>query len=158
MKKWLKLILCIIAVELIGIAGGFFTSSSVNSWYSTIIKPSFNPPIWLFGPVWTILYAMIGLSLFLFLEARQKSKDKKKGYWIFGVQLLLNFMWSIVFFGMQQIFGALIVIALLWIFILLNILAFYKISKVSGWLLVPYWLWVSFASVLNFALWQLNIK
>lgn len=156
MKNWLKLIICIIAVEFIGIMGGFFTSGSVDNWYLSLIKPSFTPPSWLIGPVWTILYAMIGLSLFLFLTAKQKSKNKKIGYWIFGIQLMLNALWSIVFFGLHQISGALIVIALLWISIVLNFFAFYKFSKNSAYLLIPYWLWVSFASVLNFALWILN--
>lgn len=156
MKNWLKLIICILAIEFIGIMAGFFTSSSVGSWYQTLIKPSFNPPSWLFGPVWTILYAMIGVSLYFVLTAKQKPKIKNKSYWIFGIQILLNFMWSIVFFGMHKIFLALIVIALLWLAIILNFLAFYKISKISAWLLVPYWLWVGFASVLNFSLWMLN--
>lgn len=152
----MKFILCIIAVELIGIIGGFFTASAIPIWYASLIKPSFNPPSWLFGPVWTILYAMIGISLYLFITSKAKTKDKRKGYLIFSVQILLNFIWSPVFFGMQNIFGGLMIIILLWLSIILNLFIFYKISKASAWLLVPYWLWVSFASILNFSLWMLN--
>ncbi len=156
MKKWLKLIICIVLVELIGILGGFATANSISNWYATLIKPSFNPPSWLFGPVWTILYAMIGISFYLVLTAKAKSSLKAKAYWIFGIQIFLNAIWSPVFFGLHNIFAALIIIVLMWLFILLNILAFYKISKNSAWILVPYWLWVSFASILNFSLWMLN--
>jgi benzodiazapine receptor len=156
MKNWVKLIICIIAVEIIGILGGFFTAGSILNWYAGLAKPSFNPPNWIFGPVWTILYLMTGISLYLFLTGKGKSKNKIDGFWIFGVQLMLNFLWSIVFFSMHQILGALIVIALLWISIVLNIVTFYRVSKSSAYLLIPYLFWVSFASVLNFAIWMLN--
>ncbi len=136
--------------------GSFFTTSSVITWYPTLVKPSFNPPSWLFGPVWTILYIMIGVSLYLVWASKAKMKIKRKAYKIFGVQLILNSLWSIVFFGMQQPAGAFLVIALLWISIIYNALVFYRISKPAGYLLVPYFLWVSFASVLNFAIWILN--
>jgi len=156
MKNWLKLIISIVLAGLAGFVGSFFTTSSVMSWYPTLIKPSFNPPSWLFGPVWTILYIMIGVSLYLVWTSKAKAKVKKKAYTIFGVQLILNSLWSIVFFGMQQPAAAFLVIALLWISIIYNALVFYRISKPAGYLLVPYFLWVSFASVLNFAIWILN--
>jgi benzodiazapine receptor len=156
MKNWLKLIVSIVLAGLAGFIGSFFTTSSVMSWYPTLIKPSFNPPSWLFGPVWTILYIMIGVSLYLVWTSKAKKKIKQKAYIIFGVQLILNSLWSIVFFGMQQPAGAFLVIALLWISIIYNALVFYRISKPAGYLLVPYFLWVSFASVLNFAIWMLN--
>ena len=154
MKSWWKLIVSIIFVELVGILGSFFTIGSISNWYSTLVKPSFNPPSWIFGPVWTILYLMIGVSFYLIWIS--KTKQKSKAYWIFAIQLFLNGIWSIVFFGMHQILGALAIIALLWLAIILNMLAFYKISKTAGYLLGPYWIWVSFASVLNFSIWWLN--
>ena len=156
MKNYLKFIASVLGVELIGILGSFFTSGSIPTWFSSLTKPSFNPPSWIFGPVWTILYAMIGVSLYLILTSKAKTSLKTKAYWIFGIQLFFNFIWSIVFFGMHQILGAFAVIALLWIFIILNILAFYKISNPAGYLLIPYWIWVSFASILNFSIWWLN--
>jgi len=156
MKNWLKLVLCIIGVELVGILSSFLSLGSLDIWYSSLIRPSFNPPSWIFGPVWTILYAMIGASLYFFMMSKGKKKDKKTAYWIFGIQILLNFIWSPIFFGMHNIFLAVIVIALLWLAIIFTFLAFYKISKTSAWLLVPYWFWVSFASILNFSLWMLN--
>jgi benzodiazapine receptor len=157
MKNWLKLAISIIFVQLVGILGSVFTSSSISDWYPSLIKPSFNPPSWLFGPVWTILYIMIGVSLFLVWTTKANDKVKKKAYQIFGVQLVLNGLWSIAFFGLHQPALAFLVIALLWISIILNIIAFYKIKKSAGCLLLPYFLWVSFASVLNFAIWMLNL-
>lgn len=156
MKNWVKLILCIIAIELVGVIGGFFTASSIPLWYDSLIKPSFNPPNWIFGPVWTILYITIGISLYLVWTNKAKSKKKTKFYWAFWIQLILNFFWSILFFGNQNIFGALIEIIFLWMAILATIIFAYKISKPSAYLLIPYWLWVSFATVLNFAIWILN--
>ena len=156
MKNWKKLIASIILVWVVGVSGSLFTASSVNSWYSYIVKPSFTPPSWLIGPVWTILYIMIGVSLFLVWTTKASKKVKKKAYWIFGVQIVLNAMWSVAFFGAQNPGLAFIVIALLWISIILNIIEFYKIKKSAGYLLVPYFLWVSFASVLNLAIWILN--
>ncbi len=156
MKNWLKLIVSIVLAGLAGFIGSFFTTSSVITWYPTLIKPSFNPPSWLFGPVWTILYIMIGVSLYLVWTSKAKAKVKKNAYIIFGVQLILNSLWSIVFFGMQQPAWAFLVIALLWISIIYNALVFYRISKPAGYLLVLYFLWVSFASALNLSIWILN--
>jgi len=162
MKKWVKLLLCIILVQLIAFLGSVFTVSSIETWYDSLIKPSFNPPSWLFGPVWTILYLMIGVSLYFFITSNpkknyaEKNKIKKIGYWIFGIQILLNGIWTPLFFGLHNIPAALIVIIFLWLSIIANIFAFYKISKISAYLLVPYLIWVSFASVLNFSFWLLN--
>ncbi len=156
MKNWLKLIISVIVVQIVGITSSLATASSISGWYLTLNKPSFNPPNWIFGPVWTILYLMIGISLFLVWTTKKDTRLKDKAYMIFAIQLALNWIWSIVFFGMQSPGLAAIVIFLLWITIILNFVCFYKISKVSGLLLIPYWLWVSFASVLNLAIWLLN--
>ena len=156
MKNWLKFIISIVLVWVVGVSGSLFTASSVNSWFPSLVKPSFNPPSWVFGPVWTILYIMIGISLYLVWTTKANKIFKKKAYWIFGIQLVLNAMWSIAFFGAQNPGLAFIVIVLLWISIILTMIEFYKIRKAAGYLLVPYFLWVSFASVLNFAIWVLN--
>ena len=156
MKNWLKFIISIVLVWVVGVSGSLFTASSVNSWFPSLVKPSFNPPSWVFGPVWTILYIMIGISLYLVWITKANKILKKKSYWIFGIQLVLNAMWSIAFFGLQNPGLAFIVIVLLWISIILTMVEFYKIRKSAGYLLVPYFLWVSFASVLNFAIWILN--
>jgi len=156
MKNWLKFILSIVIVELVAFIGSLATISSIPTWYATITKPSFNPPNWIFGPVWTILYLMIAVSLFLVWKSKAKTSLKKKAHTIFAIQLFLNMLWSLIFFGAHEILSALAIIVLLWIAIFLNILAFRKISKTASWLLVPYWLWVTFASFLNLAIWMLN--
>jgi translocator protein len=155
-SNWIKFIVSILGVFVIASLGSFFTSSSVNEWYLTINKPTFNPPNWVFGPVWTILYLMIGISLYLVWSTNVKERIKKKAYFAFGIQLFLNFLWGFLFFGMQEIGFALINILLLVVAISFNIFYAGKISKTSGWLLVPYLLWVSFATILNLAIWSLN--
>jgi len=154
MKNWLKLLISILVTGLAGFIGSFFTTSSVMTWYPSLIKPSFNPPAWVFGPVWSILYIMIGVSLFLVWTTNKVSK--KKAYFVFGVQLVLNALWSIVFFGMQRPALAFLVIVLLWLSIIVNIIEFYKIKKSAGYILFPYLVWVSFAAVLNLFIWVLN--
>jgi translocator protein len=156
MKNWLKLLASVLVVELVGILSSLTTFNSIPNWYAHLIKPSFNPPNWIFGPVWTLLYLMIGVAVYLVWTSKKPNSFKINAYWIFAFQLLLNGLWTIVFFGMHQILGALIMIAVLWLLIIINIFAFYKISKTAGYILVPYLLWVSFASVLNFSLWLLN--
>jgi translocator protein len=154
MKKWLKLIISIFVSLFAGFIGSFFTITGVNSWFSTIIKPSFNPPNWIFGPVWTTLYILMGISLYLIWT--NKIKNKKPAMTIFFTQLVLNSLWSILFFGVQKPLFAFIEIIILWFAILLTILKFHKISKPASYLLVPYILWVSFAAVLNLSIYLLN--
>lgn len=152
--KILKLLSSIVICFIAGIIGSLYTSNSVQTWYAYIEKPIFNPPNWLFAPVWTLLYVLIGISLFLVWES--KTKNKKKAYIFFAIQLLLNTFWSIIFFGYHNLFFAFIEIIVLWIMILLTIIEFYKISKTTLYLLLPYLLWVSFATILTFSVWQLN--
>jgi tryptophan-rich sensory protein len=150
----LKLIGAIVICQLAGIIGSVFTVSSVGSWYMTINKPSFNPPSWVFGPVWITLYALMGIALYLVWRSGSRS-------WlvlgVFGLQLVLNALWSILFFGLQSPGAAFIEIIFLWISIAASIVLFFGISRPAAYLLVPYILWVSFAAVLNFAIWRLNI-
>ena len=125
------------------------------NWFHSLKKPEFAPPDWIFGPVWSVLYVMIFLSLIFFLKTGGL-RYKILPITFFIIQLLLNFSWSYVFFNLQRIDWALIIIALLWITLLITIIMFYKYSKIAAWLLVPYFLWVSFASYLNFDYWRLN--
>lgn len=140
--------------QLAGVVGAVFTVSQVQIWYPTLIKPPLNPPAWLFGPVWAGLYLLMGIALYLVWESH--SKDKSRALWLFAVQLALNAIWSPVFFGAHSIGSALAIIVLMWSAIVMTILIFKKISKPAAALLVPYILWVSFATYLNFALWWLN--
>ena len=153
----IKLIIDIIIPVAVGAISGFFTSSNVNTWFPTIVKPSFNPPSWLFAPVWTTLYVMMGIALFLVWKNESVAKSlKQKAIIFFAIQMTLNFLWSFTFFEMHEIGWAVVNILLLWIFIIATIFSFAPISKTAAWLLVPYISWVSFASILNIAIWQLN--
>jgi tryptophan-rich sensory protein len=142
--------------QLAGIIGSLFTFNSVKTWYLTLTKPSFNPPSAVFGPVWTILFLMMGIALFLVWQKGLDAPGVKVALLIFAAQLILNILWSIIFFGLKLPLFAFIEIVILWIFILLTIINFYRISHPAGLILIPYILWVSFASVLNFAIFLLN--
>lgn len=156
MKKELKLIIALLLPLLAGAIGSAFTFTGVESWYQTISKPSFNPPNWIFGPVWTTLYILMGVSLYLIWNKGLKDKFIKNSFILFLIHLVLNSLWSIVFFGLENPGLALVVIIILWLMILVLIIRFYKINKISSYLLIPYILWVSFASILNYSIWQLN--
>lgn len=152
----LKLIIAIVVSELAGIIGSVFTASSIEGWYAGIVKPSLNPPAWVFGPVWTTLFALMGIAAFIVWRKGLDRRDVKIALGIFVLQLALNTLWSIVFFGFHSLGGALVEIVFLWLAILATIIAFSKISKPAAWLLAPYIAWVSFAGYLNYALWILN--
>ena len=138
-----------------GALGSVFTVPSVqSSWYAELAKPALNPPAWVFGPVWTTLYILMGISLWLIWKS--DSQEKNKAICLFLVQLALNAIWSPIFFGVQSLGNALATIVLLWAAIVLTILIFKKISRPAAWLLVPYILWISFAGYLNYTLWMLN--
>ncbi|MFZ9388432.1 MAG: TspO/MBR family protein [Chitinophagaceae bacterium] len=155
MNKTAKLFISVLLPVLVGAISGFFTATGVGSWYKTINKPSWNPPGWVFGPVWTTLYILMGIALFLIWRTAE-SKSRNMAIALFGVQLTLNFFWSFIFFDQQQIGWALVEIGVLWLFILFTIFAFAKINKTAAWLLVPYISWVSFASILTYTIWRLN--
>lgn len=155
MSNWFKLLALILLCEGIGILGSVFTFSSVTTWYSYLNKPSFSPPNWIFGPVWTTLYFLIGVSLYLILEKKLK-KEKNKILTVFSIQLLLNLLWSIIFFGMHLPLLAFVEIVFLWGSIAWLVANFWKFSKTASLILIPYLLWVSFASILNLSLVILN--
>lgn len=152
----MKLFLSILIPLLVGGISGFFTSSGVQGWYAVANKPWFNPPNWIFAPVWTALYILMGIAVFLIWKAEADKAVKQTALILFVVQLTLNFFWSLIFFKLQQPGWALVEIAVMWLAILFTILWFGKISSTAAWLLVPYISWVSFASVLNYAIWKLN--
>jgi len=156
MKRPVGIVIAIVICELAGVIGSLFTMPSIPGWYAGLVKPSFNPPGWIFGPVWTALYAMMGVAAWLVYDKGFKRPEVRKALTVFAVQLVLNTLWSIVFFGAHQILGAVIVIILLWAMILWTILLFRKISKAAAWLLVPYILWVSFATILTVTINALN--
>ncbi|MCB9802974.1 tryptophan-rich sensory protein [Candidatus Nomurabacteria bacterium] len=155
-KSWPKLLLSIIICQGAGLLGSVFTTSEINAWYRGIIKPSFNPPNWIFGPVWTLLFLLMGFALYLIWQEDFKKKKVQLAWAIFIGQLVLNVFWSVLFFGLHNPGAAFVEIIILWLAILTNIYYFYQVKKTAAYLLLPYILWVSFAAILNFAIWQLN--
>ncbi len=151
-----KLIIAIGVSELAGIIGSVFTISAIPNWYAGLVKPALNPPAWVFGPAWTTLYALMGIAAFLIWRMGWERKEVKMALGVFGTQLFLNAIWSIIFFGLQNPGWALVDIVLLWLAIVWTMVVFYKISRPAAYLLVPYLLWVSFASYLNYSIWMLN--
>ena len=152
----MKLFISILIPLLVGAISGFFTTSGVNGWFALANKPWFNPPNWIFAPVWTTLYVLMGIALFLVWKSDADKSIKQTAIILFTLQLALNFFWSIIFFKLQQPGWAFVEIILMWLMILLTILWFGKINAAAAWLLVPYICWVSFASVLNYSIWKLN--
>ena len=184
----IKLVIAIVVSEVAGVIGAFFTTPAIQSgWYAGLVKPALNPPAWVFGPVWTLLFLLMGISLFLVWKHYSLIRANKRivqvwklGIWLFVLQLVLNTLWSIIFFGLHSPGGALVEIIFLWLVILATMMAFYKIFPPSpkasegqgstavhpvrafivsneAWLLLlPYILWVSFAMYLNYMIWALN--
>ncbi len=156
MKDLPKLLVSIIGCELVGLISTPFTLAAIPAWYNTLNKPSFAPPNWIFGPVWTLLYAMMGVAFFLIWRLGLKKKKTKLAVKFFAAQLALNFIWTPVFFGLRAPFPALFIIAAMWGMIVLTILAFDRLSRPAAYLLLPYLMWVSFATILNGAIVVLN--
>ena len=151
-----RLIISLALPQAAGVLGSFFTSPAIPTWYATLQRPSFSPPNWVFGPVWILLYVLMGISVYLVWLKVKKNKSVGFAVKLFWLHLIFNASWSIVFFGLQNPGLALVNIVLIWLFIIILIIKFWKINKLAGYLLIPYLLWVSFASVLNYFIWQLN--
>jgi benzodiazapine receptor len=151
-KMMASITICLFA----GFLGSYFTAPAIPDWYALLIKPSFAPPNWVFFPVWTTLFVMMGISAYLVWRKGLDEKIVKTALVIFGVQLVLNVLWSAVFFGLRSPLAGLIEIIFLWISILFTILNFTKVSRTAAYLLIPYILWVSFAAIVNFSIWRLN--
>lgn len=156
MKTIGRLVCAVSACLLTGVLGSLFTMDSIKTWYADLARPSFSPPDWAFGVVWPILYVMMGLSAFLIWNRGADKRHVKVALGLFVLQLILNGLWSPLFFGLHMIALSVVEIVLLWVAILLTVRAFWPISKAAALLLVPYILWVSFAIVLNGSLWYLN--
>ena len=139
----------------VGGISGFFTVSAIPGWYRTIQKPSWNPPNWVFGPVWTSLYILMGIAMFL-IWTRPKSPLRQRALYLNAAQLVLNFFWSLIFFNLHAIGWALLEIGVLWVLIVSTMFAYDKVYKPAAWLLLPYIVWVTFATMLNGAIWWLN--
>jgi tryptophan-rich sensory protein len=155
-SDWFKFVIAVVACELAGAIGSIFSISAIPTWYATLAKPALNPPGWIFGPVWTTLYLLMGVAAFLVWRKGWERKDIKIVLSIFGGQLVLNALWSIIFFGLHSPAWAFVDIIAMWIVIVATIATFAKISRSAAWLLAPYILWVSFALYLNYAIWRLN--
>ncbi|MGB3181767.1 MAG: TspO/MBR family protein [Cyclobacteriaceae bacterium] len=154
--EWGKFILCILACQAAGLAGAVFTVSSSGSWYQTIEKPSFTPPSAIFGPVWTTLYVLMGIAAYKVWVMGWDNIKVKIGLILFMIQLLINAAWSFSFFGLQNPYLGLINIVILLVLIVVTTIYFFKLRQISGWLMVPYFLWVSFATALNYSIYELN--
>lgn len=152
----MKLIISLAITFLVGAVAAWFTTAGVNGWYAVANKPSFNPPNWVFAPVWTALYLMMGIALWLVWKKDGVKSGRRTALILFAIQLLLNFAWSFIFFYAHQPGWAFAEILLMWVSIMLTIIWFGKVSPAAAWLLVPYIWWVSFASLLNFYIWKLN--
>jgi len=155
-NKIIKFILSILLCQAAGLIGSLFTTPSIPTWYASLQKPSFAPPNWLFAPVWITLFTLMGISFYLVWDKGLENKLTKEGLSIFGIQLLLNMLWSFLFFGLRSPIYGFVEIIILWVFIGLTIFKFFKISKNAALLLLPYIAWVSVALILNYYILVLN--
>ncbi len=155
-KHFLAFVICLIIPLFIGALSGFITSGEMNGWwFISLEKPSFNPPNNVFGPVWTILYTLMGISLYLVWKS-PNTELRKKALFVFGLQLFFNFWWSILFFSFHLLFISCLDIIVIWSLVLYMIILFRKTKPSAGYLNMPYLLWVSFATLLNLSIWVLN--
>jgi len=150
------LVFCIAIPLLVGVIGSVFTISQIATWYAGLLKPPFNPPDWIFGPVWTLLYILMGIALWFVLREGTGTRNVRVAAILFAAQLAANLIWSVLFFGMHQIAASSIEVLILLGLIVATIVSFRRVSKTAGWLLVPYLCWTTFATVLTFSIWLLN--
>jgi len=151
-----KLVGSIVACEGAGGIGAIFTTPAISTWYAALEKPAFTPPNAVFMPVWTTLYLLMGIAVFLIWRKGLKTEGVKPAFIIFWVQLIINILWSVVFFGLKSPFGGFIVIVLLLIAVVITIVQFFKVSRLAGGLLIPYIVWLGIATSLNVGVWILN--
>ncbi|MBF4466753.1 TspO/MBR family protein [Flavobacterium sp. LC2016-12] len=157
MNKYIKIAIALLVCLAVGYSASTVTRPSVESWYPTLVKPIFNPPNWIFMPMWTLLYILMAVAAGLVWDKiKEQNEVVKKALLFFIIQLTLNAIWSYLFFGLKNPLLALIEIALLWLMIYETYLKFIKINKTAGYLLIPYMAWVAFAAVLNASIWWLN--
>lgn len=151
-----KLLAAIVICQSAGVVGSLFTYSSIPTWYAELEKPFFSPPNWLFAPVWIALYTLMGIAAYIVWQKGTGKRNVRNAMYLFGAQLALNALWSILFFGMRSLLYSFVEIVLLWILIVATTIQFYNISKKAAMLMIPYILWVSFAALLNFSILMLN--
>jgi translocator protein len=159
MNKISKILVVVVTCLVVGYFAGMVTRSAITTWYPTLVKPSFNPPNWIFAPVWSMLYVIMGVAAGLVWNRMEQEKEKevaKSALIFFAIQLALNALWSYLFFGLKNPMLAGLEVIVLWLMIYETYLKFAKIDKIAGYLFIPYLLWVSFASVLNASIWWLN--
>lgn len=157
MNKITKILTVVVTCLAIGYFSSIVTRSSIETWYPTLVKPSFNPPNWVFAPVWSMLFIMMGVAAGLVWDRMDSDKGTvKKALVLFAIQLGLNALWSYLFFGLMNPMLALLEIVVLWLMIYETYIQFAKINKIAGYLFLPYLAWVSFATVLNGSIWWLN--
>lgn len=152
----MRLLAALLVCQAAGIAGSLFTTSSLDTWYRGLVHPSFTPPDWLFGPVWTALYLLMGYALFLVMERAERDKAARIAAGLFLAHLLVNAAWPMAFFVLRMLDVAMVVIVALLGFIVILVRRFWHIDRRAAYLLLPYLAWVTFATALNFAFWQLN--
>jgi tryptophan-rich sensory protein len=150
------LVAFIVLCEFAGLFGSIFTFSSIPTWYASLNKPAFTPPGWLFGPVWTALYFLMGISAYMIYESRSRKQNARKALFVFGAQLVLNVLWTVAFFGLRSTQLGLVAIVLLWIAIAATIIEFARVRRSAALILMPYILWVTFAAFLNYFVLILN--
>lgn len=153
-----KLIIALGVPLFIGWVGSLFTAPAIPVWYNSLAKPALNPPSWVFAPVWTLLFVLMGIAAFLVWRKELNKKSVKMALAIFVFQLFLNVFWSMLFFGMHNPMIAFTEIISLWFAIMALLLAFYQVSRTAAYLIIPYALWVGFATYLNYAIWQLSVR
>jgi len=151
-----KLIISIVACEGAGGIGAVFTTPAIPTWYAGLKKPAFTPPNSVFGPIWLTLYLLMGVAVFVVWREGFNQEGVPIAFAVFWGQLVLNILWSVIFFGLRSLLGGIVMILLLWIAILVNIITFFGVSPVAGGLLIPYIVWVSIAANLNVQIWMLN--
>jgi translocator protein len=156
LKDFFQVLGWVFLSEAAGLIGSVFTAQSIPTWYAQIIKPTFAPPNWVFGPVWTTLFALMGIAAYLVWKTQKRSSARQIALGLFAFQLVLNVVWSLVFFGLRNPGLAFLEIILLWLAIAATMYSFARVSKPAAFLLVPYLVWVSFAGFLNYRIWQLN--
>ena len=152
----IKLIVSIVACEGAGGIGAIITTPAIRTWYAGLKKPAFTPPNSVFGPIWVTLYLLMGIAVFLVWREGLSQEGVTVAFAVFWAQLVLNILWSVVFFGLKSLFGGMVIILLLWIAILVTIIMFFGVSPIAGGLLIPYIIWVSIAANLNARVWLLN--
>lgn len=155
-NKLVKLVAAILVSFAAGAIGSLATTANIPTWYADLEKPFFSPPNWVFGPVWSLLYLLMGISLYLVWTAKGEKVLKQKAYIAYGVQLALNTLWSLVFFGLHAPWAGVVIIVLMIVAIVATMKSFWPLSKTATYLLVPYLAWVSFATLLNISIALLN--